>query len=103
MLWFFIMAAGAGLLLGLVFRVAAVIAASVALALSSAILGPALAGWGVWQTIGAAFGGVLALQGGYTAGLLLMMLVISLMGQWSEVRDRLVESYRALSRAARVR
>lgn len=99
MLWFFVMAAGFGLLLGLIFRVTAVIAASIVLALASAVLGPALGGWSVWQTIGATFGGVFALQGGYTAGLFLMMLIMSQLGHWSDVRDRLLESYRALSRA----
>jgi hypothetical protein len=100
MLWLLFGAIGFGLLLGLFFRVAAVIAASIVLATASVTMGPLLAGWSIWLVLFAVFGGTIALQCGYFAGLLLIF-------AWSRVdrsdaRARLMDSYRAmLARASR--
>ena len=100
MLWLYVAAGGLGLLLGLCFRVPAVVAASAVLALASATVGPLLAGWSVWTVLAAALGGVFALQCGYFAGLLLMC-AWSRAGSWSDMRERLVYNYRALLARAR--
>lgn len=99
MLWLYAGAVGFGLLLGLRFRVGAVIAASAVLVMGSAILGPLLAGWSVWMVLSAAFGGAFALQCGYFAGLLLMC-ALSRVGA-SDARERLAGGYRTLTRASR--
>jgi hypothetical protein len=99
MLWLYAGAAGLGLLLGLRFRVGAVIAASAVLVMASAILGPLLAEWSVWMVLSAVFGGPLALQCGYFAGLLLMCALSR--ASSADARERLVGGYRALTRSSR--
>jgi|GEM_PF-4980770 len=101
MLWFYVGAAGLGLLLGLVFRAGAVIAASAVLAAASAVLGPLLAGWSIWLVLAAAFGGTFALQAGYFSGLLLTCTLSRT--DWADVRERLLGGYRSfVARASRV-
>lgn len=68
MLWAYAAAGGLGLLLGLRYRVPAVVLASAAVALASVFVAP-FAGWSLWATVVTAFVGVLALQCGYVAGL----------------------------------
>jgi hypothetical protein len=100
MLWLLIGALGFGLLLGLFFRVAAVIAASVVLAAASLTMGPLLAEWSIWSVLSAVFGGAFALQCGYVTGLLLIFAWSRM--DWSDTRERLLDSYRAmLARASR--
>jgi hypothetical protein len=100
MLWLYVAAAGFGLLLGFSFRVAAVVAASVVMAVASVVLGPLLAGWSVSMVLSAVFGGTFALQCGYFAGLLAMCAWSRV--DWLDLRERLVGNYRALlARATR--
>jgi hypothetical protein len=68
-----VLAGGLGFLLGLRFRVPAVVPASAV----AAVMGPLvahLASAGVWAVVGASVGAVVALQCGYLGGLLLSFL-----------------------------
>ncbi|HXF52616.1 MAG TPA: hypothetical protein VNK52_00695 [Hyphomicrobiaceae bacterium] len=101
MLWFYVGAAALGLLLGLVFRAGAVIAASVVLAAASVVLGPLLAGTSIWLALAVAFGGTFALQMGYFTGLLLICALSRV--EWADARERLLGGYRSfVARASRV-
>ncbi len=68
MLWAYAVAGGLGLVLGLRYRVPAVLVASAAYTLASITVAP-FAGWSLWATLAVVFGGAFALQCGYLVGL----------------------------------
>jgi hypothetical protein len=96
MLWLYITAGGVGLILGLRFRVPAVVAASAVLLVGAITVG-LVAGWSIWTTLAAAFGGAFILQCSYFAGLLLMC-AFSRIGSWSDIGGKLIYTYRARAR-----
>lgn len=71
MLWAYAAAGGLGLLLGLRYRVPAVLVASAVFALGSVAIAPST-GWSPWVTLAVTFGGALTLQCGYLVGLGIM-------------------------------
>ncbi len=74
MLWAYAAAGGLGLLLGLRYRVLAVLAASAVFALASIALAP-FAGWSPWVTFAVVLGGAFTLQCGYLTGSILICAV----------------------------
>jgi len=101
MLWWYVSAAGLGLMFGLRFRVPAVIAASAVLVVTGVAAGPLL-GWSLGSALVAAFGAAFVLQCGYFAGLLLMC-AFTRIGSWSDIGERLIYSYRARARGGLTR
>lgn len=87
-------AAGLGLLLGLRYRVAAVVAMSAALVVAVTAIGP-FAGRSLWAALAAAFVAAFALQLGYLGGLLLMC-AASRARSWPRIVRRQARSYRAI-------
>lgn len=101
MFWAYAAAGGLGLLLGLRYRVPAVLAASAAFALLSIAIAP-FAGWSPWATLAVALGGAFTLQCGYLAGLM-MMCAAARARLWPRLIRRHLLGYAALLPGIRAR
>jgi len=100
MLWGYGAAGGLGLLLGLRYRVSAVVAASPAVALVSIALA-AFAGWSRWIALSVAIGGVFILQCGYLVGLGLTCIQRHVLGDGGRALVRAESGRRAAEVEAR--